>query len=73
MMKKSLLNVIKYNKKVQKILDIHIYDYVKYSEIEIEIIPSVKRYGKFINLTDEKEEQYYHIYFNDTKIETKRK
>ena len=42
----------------------------QYSSIEIEIIPNNK-YGKFINIK-EKDEQYFHIYFNNNKEEIKR-
>ena len=43
----------------------------KYSEIEIEIIPAIKKYGKFINIKNPKEESFFHIYFNDKKEEIK--
>ena len=36
---KIYLNIIKYNKEIQKVLDISIIDYIKYTRIEIEIIP----------------------------------
>ena len=70
------LKIIKYNKKIQKRLDININDYKEYSEhftpIEIEIIPIKNIYGKFINISKKEEELYYHIYFNDSKEEVKR-
>ena len=67
------LKIIKYNKKIQNRLNISIKDYKEYSEIyssiEIEIIPIKNEYVKFINIKGD--ESYYHIYFNDDKIETK--
>ena len=69
--KKKLLNIIKYNKQTQIILDININNYKKYCEIyspiEIEIIPKKNKYDKFINM--EEKEEYYHIYFNNNKKE----
>ena len=64
---KKLLNIIKYNKTIQNILDININNYKKYSEIyspiEIEIIPVKDKYGAFINMFTGFE-SFYHIYFN---------
>ena len=72
--KKKLLNIIKYNKQTQNLLDINIFDYKKYNElytpIEIEIIPFKDACGKFIHIFDD--ESFFHIYFNDCKEETKR-
>ena len=68
------LSIIKYNKKIQKRLNINIKDYKEYSEIytsiEIEIIPIKNKYGRFINIKGDK--SYYHIYFNDDKKEIKK-
>ena len=47
----SKLKLIKYNKKIKNILDINIYDYKKYSEIELEIIPKKNGFGEFINIS----------------------
>ena len=73
--KKKLLNIIKYNKTIQNILDININNYKKYSEIyspiEIEIIPVKDKYGTFINMITGFE-RFYHIYFNNKKEELKR-
>ena len=70
--KRKSLEIIKYNKNIQKRMNININDYREYSEkyssIEIEIKPKKKRYGKFINIKEE-DEQYYHIYYNDNKKE----
>ena len=72
--KKESLNMIKYNKRIQTRLNININDYKEYSQtfspIEIELIPLKNEYGAFVNI--EKNESYYHIYFNDEKKETKR-
>ena len=76
MTKKKKLEIVKYNKKVQKRLDLGAKDYKEYSEtftpIEIEIIPTKDKYGKFIDI-DKKDKLYYHIYFNDNKEEIKNK
>ena len=68
MSKKKSLKTIKYNKNIQKRMDININNYKDYSEkyttIDIEIIPMKDKYGKFINIKEEDEENY-HIYFND--------
>ena len=76
MPKKKKLEIVKYNKKVQKRLDLGVKDYKEYSEtftpIEIEIIPAKGKYGEFINI-DENDKLYYHIYFNDNKEEIKNK
>ena len=62
-----LLKLIKYNKNMQKKLDIN---YIKkYKMIEIEIIPD-DSFGQFINI-DEKNDKYYHVYFNDNNEEKK--
>ena len=63
------LKIFKYNKQLQKRLDININDYKKYSElIEIELIPLQNESGKFINI-NENEKEYFHIYINDSKKE----
>ena len=70
--KNKLLGIIRYNKKLQKLLCIDINNYkIEYCKIEIEIIPFENTYGKFINMNN-KDESYYHIYFNDNKEEIKR-
>ena len=71
-----MLEVVKYNKKIQMILDINLDEYKEYSyeftPIEIEIEPA-EVYGKFINIRNKEEEKYYHIYFNDCLKEIKKK
>ena len=72
--KGKTLNLVKYNKNIKKRINLNINDYKEYSEkyssIEIKIKPVHKKYGKFIN--NEKEEIYYHIYFNNNQEELKR-
>ena len=43
-----------------------------FTPIEIEIIPTKGKYGKFIDIK-ENDKLYYHIYFNDNKEEIKNK
>ena len=63
--KNIMLKMIKYNKQLQKNLDISIKDYEKYYKIEIELIPAKHIYGTFINISKQEDEPYFHIYFND--------
>ena len=69
------LNIIKYNKNMQKRINININDYKKYfeiySSIEIELIPKKNEWVNFINISNKENEKYYHIYFVDNKEETK--
>ena len=64
------LETIRYNKSIQKRIDININHYKayseKYSSIELDIIPMKGKCGKFINI-NEKDKKYIHIYFNDNK------
>ena len=73
--KKRTLEIVKYNKNIQKRINLNFNDYKEYSEkyslIEIEIKPVNNEYGKFINIKDE-DKMYYHIYFNNSKEEIKR-
>jgi len=65
------LEIVKYNKYCQSRLNKGINDYKEYRKIIItEIIPKELIYDKFINITGNNE--YYHIYFNEDKEETKR-
>ena len=70
--RKTLLELIKCNKYMQKMIDININDYKIYHEtlssIELEIIPNKKFACEFINIADE-DKKYYHIYFNNNKKE----
>jgi len=62
------LEIIRYNKSIQKRINININHYKAYFEtktsIELDIIPMKGKYGDFINI-DEEEKKYFHIYFND--------
>ena len=77
MTKKKKLEIVKYNKRIQNRLNLSVQDYKEYSDtftpIEIEIIPTKDKYGRFINKNDENDKLYYHIYFNDSKEEIKNK
>ena len=67
------LDIIRYNKSFKKNLNKKINDYKKhYSKIEIEIIPEENETGKFIHIHNENLKPYFHIYFNDSKVEVKR-
>ena len=70
--KNKFLEIIKYNKKIQNNLNLSIKEYKEYPEIEIEIIPILKKYDYFINLNNIEDKSFYHIYFNDSKKEIKR-
>ena len=63
--KRKSLKTIKYNKYVQKRMNINVNTYKMYSEtytpIELEIIPKKKDYGPFINIKKE-DKEYYHIF-----------
>ena len=66
-----ILKIIKYNKKLQNKLNLGIKDYKDYQKIVIEIIPVKNKIGKFINIDNKDNENFYHIYFNDDSKETK--
>ena len=70
--KRRTLKTIRYNKSIQKRININIIHYKEYSEkyssIEIEIKPMENKYGRFIKIKEE-DEEYYHIYYNDNKKE----
>ena len=72
LLKKKILDLVKYNKNIKNRINISIKDYKEYSGlIEIEIKPVNNKYGKFININKENE-IYYHIYFNNNNEEIKR-
>ena len=58
------LKTIRYNKSIQKRININIIHYKEYSEkyssIELEIKPIENKYGRFINIKKE-DKEYYHI------------
>ena len=75
MKRNNSLKIMKYNKKLQKRLNLSIKDFKEgselYSSIEIEIKPTKnKNNHRFINRYDD-ELEYYHIYFDDKKEEIK--
>ena len=58
-------NLIKYNKKIQKRLNVNINDYEEeFSPIEIKIIFSGNKHGQFINF-DKMDEKYFHKYVDN--------
>ena len=66
----KLLDIIHYNKKYQKLMNIKLKDYKnEFLNIEIEVIPKENTYGKFINLN----KKSVLIYFNDNNEEIKTK
>ena len=67
------LEIIRYNKNIQKRINKDINDYKKYLQIIIEIIPIENEFGNFINISNNNDKQYYHIYFNDNENEIQRK
>ena len=71
----TTLKLIRYNKNIQKRLNIDINAYKEYNEIkspiELEIIPIKNEKGKYINI-QKQDSSYFHIYFNDNKEEIKR-
>ena len=72
---RKLFESIKYNKTLQKKMNLNI-DYYKdylqeFSSIELEIEPNEKKYTSFINIKKE-DKKYFHIYFNDNKEEIER-
>ena len=72
LLQKKLLEIIKYNNNLKDRININLNNYKEYSEIysqiELEIKPANKIYGKFIKINEENK-MYYHIYFNDNNIE----
>ena len=70
MSERKYLETIRYNKSIQKRINININHYKAYSEtktsIELDIIPMKSKYGKFININEE-DKKFIHIYFNDNK------
>ena len=66
--RKQCLSLIKYNKALQKKLDISIKDYKEYNQIEIEVIPTIENtYGEYLKCIKfpEDNKSYYHIYLYD--------
>ena len=75
--KNKLLKILKYNKQLQKRLNLDIKDYINYTqiytsiEIELKLVDNINKNDKFINILAN-EEEYFHIYFNNSKEELKR-
>ena len=70
--KRISLDMVKYNKKTQKKLNYDFKSYKDFSEIIMEVIPELNKFGKFINIINQGEEIYFHIYFNNDDKEIKR-
>ena len=72
---RKYLETIRYNKSIQKRINININHYKAYYEtktsIELDIIPMNGKCGDFIKIKEENK-KYFHIYFNDNKAEIKK-
>ena len=70
MTERKYLETIRYNKSIQKRINININHYKAYFEtktsIELDIIPMKGKFGVFININEE-DKKYFHIYFIDNK------
>jgi len=67
--RKKSFQIMKYNKKLQKRLNISINEYKDYYlSIENELKIADNKFGKFINISND-EKEYYRIYFNNSKEE----
>ena len=68
--KRKSLEAIRYNKSIEKRINININHYKvyseKYSSIELDIISMKGKCGKFINIK-KKDKKYFYIHFNDNK------
>ena len=69
------MDIIKYNKKLQKRINLSFKDYQEYSQfyslINVELKLVDNKYKRFINIPYTQKE-YYHIYFDNSKEEIKR-
>ena len=70
--KHKWLNIIKYNKKIQRRINITLNDYVELRKIELLIIPFKNKSGRFIKILKKEDEKYYHIFFDDEEKEIKK-
>jgi len=70
---KNFLKNIQYNKILQQKLDININNYkqysLKYSSIEIELVPVEIKFANFIIIKDPKNKKYFHTHFGNGKKE----
>ena len=74
MKKNKSFEIVKYNQKLQKRLNLNINDYINCTSIELELkLVDKKRHEKeeFINIS-ETEKKYFHIFFNNSTEEIKR-
>ena len=63
---KRCFKIIKYNKNIQKKLDLNINHYKHFQKIEIELFPLIyEKKNYFINIKNNKYKRFFHIYFND--------
>ena len=73
LLKRINLEIIKYNKKLQNIFTFSIKDYKEFhslfSPIELEITINENNIGEFINILNEEDKKYFHIYFNNNNSE----
>ena len=73
LLKRINLEIIKYNKKLQNIFTFSIKDYKEFrslfSPIELEITINENNTGEFINILNEEDKKYFHIYFNNNNSE----
>ena len=73
--RKKVLDIMKYNKRLQKRIKLNINDYIQFSQLYSSIIIELNlvenNYDKFINIT-EKEKEFFHIYFDNSNEEIKR-
>ena len=66
----KLLNIIHYNKKYQKLMNINLKTYKnEFFKIEIEIIPKKNTFGQFINIPRKNIRKNINIYFNNNEKE----
>ena len=69
--KNTALKIVKYNKNKQNRLNLNINNYKEFNLIEIELIPTICENCRFINIENEEDISYYHIFFNNEKKEIK--
>ena len=71
--KNKFMNIIRYSKKYQKLVNKKLKDYKnEYFKIEIEIIPKENIYGNFINIANKITKENVNIFFNNNNEEIKR-
>ena len=71
--KNKFMNIIRYSKKYQKLVNKKLKDYKnEYFKIEIEIIPKENIYGNFINIAIKITKENVNFFFNNNNEEIKR-